>query len=188
LSSNPIYVRGREAPARARPPAVLARLPLFDRRSTFGWLKEHDPMSESVIEAVQMVTGMALRVRYALADGARAGQYAGAAVETEHGVAGYDRVSFTVRAEQPMRVSVQLRTQPVNAAPDRWQRSIYVDTADRPVTVLLDDMRPTSPVGPRHPRFADVRALMVIVDTTNSKPGASGRIWLREVRLEGPRR
>ena len=30
----------------------------------------------------------------------------------------------------------------------------------------------------------NVRAIMFIVDTTNSKPGASGRIWLKNVRLE----
>jgi hypothetical protein len=43
------------------------------------------------------------------------------------------------------------------------------------------------PVGVTHtPRAVrnNVRAVMFIVDTTNSKPGASGRIWIKNVRLE----
>jgi len=43
------------------------------------------------------------------------------------------------------------------------------------------------PVGVTHtPRATaeNIRAIMFIVDTTNSKPGASGRIWLKNVRLE----
>jgi hypothetical protein len=43
------------------------------------------------------------------------------------------------------------------------------------------------PVGVTHtPRAIPeaIRAVMLIVDTTNSKPGASGRIWIKNVRLE----
>ena len=83
-----------------------------------------------------------------------------------------------------MRLSIQVRADVPNAPPERWQRSIYVDATERDQSVSFADMRP---VGVTHtPRAVtkNVRAIMFIVDTTNSKPGASGRIWLKNVRLE----
>jgi hypothetical protein len=83
-----------------------------------------------------------------------------------------------------MRVSVQARAEVKNAPPERWQRSIYVDADDRERTVLFNDM---TPVGKTHAAtvpLADIRSIMFVVDTTNTKPGSSGRLWLRNVRLE----
>jgi hypothetical protein len=127
---------------------------------------------------------MELRLRYGLAGGSPVGQYAGAAVETSHGVADYDRVTFTIRGEHPMRVSIQVRAEVSNAPPERWQRSIYIDATENERSVKFDDMRP---VGVTHTARAiseTIRAVMFIVDTTNSKPGASGRFWIKNVRLE----
>lgn len=187
LTSNPIHV-GASAAAQARPPSrgssSAASLSLFDGRSTAGWTRESDSGSLSTIDTVLMVAGMELRLRYGLTGGSPVGQFAGAAVETSHGVADYDRVAFTIRAEHPMRVSIQVRAEVPNAPPERWQRSIYVDATDNERSVRFDDMRP---VGVTHtPRAVpkDIRAVMFIVDTTNSKPGASGRIWIKNVRLE----
>jgi hypothetical protein len=83
-----------------------------------------------------------------------------------------------------MRVSVQLRANVTGGEPQRWQRSLYVEPDDRERTIFFDDM---TPVGETHSAvapLADVRSLMFIVDTTNAKPGSSGRVWLRNVRLE----
>jgi hypothetical protein len=159
-------------------------LSLFDGHSTAGWARENDVTSVAAIEAVQMVPAMELRLRYGLAGGSVLGQFSGGAVETPHGVGGYDHVAFTIRAEHPMRISIQVRAEVQGAPPERWQRSMFIDATDSNRTVSFDDMRP---VGVTHtPRAIpeDVRAIMVIVDTTNSKPGASGRIWLKNVRLE----
>jgi hypothetical protein len=82
-------------------------------------------------------------------------------------------VAFTIRAERPMRISVQLRTER-----DRWQRSVYVEAFNREQTVLFDDLRPAGPTASDKPPLADVRSLLFVVDTTNTKPGASGRIWI----------
>jgi hypothetical protein len=131
-----------------------------------------------------MIAGMELRLRYGLSGGSPVGQYAGAAVGTSHGVADYDQVAFTIRSEHPMRVSIQVRAEVPNAPPERWQRSIYVDATASERSVRFDDMRP---VGVTHTARAnpdDIRAVMFIVDTTNSKPGASGRVWIKNVRLE----
>jgi hypothetical protein len=183
--SNPIYVQAPEAPPPAEKRVPLAmQLSLFDGRSVAGWTRESDPGSLSAIEAVQMTTGTELRLRYGLTGGSPVGQFSGAAVETPRGVREYDRMAFTIRAEHPMRLSIQVRAEVPNAPPERWQRSIYIDGTDRERSVSFDDMRP---VGVTHtPRAVqeNIRAIMFIVDTTNSKPGASGRIWIKNVRLE----
>ena len=184
IISNPVYVRDTPVPQPERHGPAASRLPLFDGHSTAGWSRESDAGSVSAIEAVQMVTGVELRLRYGLTGGSAVGQYSGAAVETTSGVREYDRVAFTIRAEHPMRVSIQVRAEVPNAPPERWQRSIYVDASDSERVVAFADMRP---VGLTHtPRAVpeNIRAIMFIVDTTNSKPGASGRIWIKNVRLE----
>src|SRR5262249_35135179 len=187
LTSNPIHV-GAMAAAQAGPPArglsTVASLSLFDGHSTAGWTRESDSASLSTVDVVQMIAGMELRLRYGLTGGSPVGQYAGAAVETSHGVADYDRVAFTIRGEHPMRVSIQVRAEVANAPPERWQRSIYIDATANERNVRFDDMRP---VGVTHTLRAipkAIRAVMFIVDTTNSKPGASGRVWIKNVRLE----
>lgn len=187
LTSNAIHV-GATSTAQARSPArgpsTGSTLSLFDGHSTAGWTRESDSGSLSTIDVVQMIAGIELRLRYGLTGGSPVGQYAGAAVETSHGVGDYDRVAFTIRGEHPMRVSIQVRAEVANAPPERWQRSIYVDATENERSVRFDDMRP---VGVTHtPRaiLEAIRAVMFIVDTTNSKPGASGRIWIKNVRLE----
>lgn len=111
------------------------------------------------------------------------GQFAGVVVNTPHGVAMYDRVRFTTRAERPMRVSVQLRAR-AGTALERWQRSVYVEPVDRDRVVRFNDMTPVGEANPAHPLLADIGSVMFVVDTTNTKPGASGRIWLSSVTLE----
>lgn len=187
LTGNPIYLRdGRAEPARAIPTPPTARQPLFDGRTEAGWSTESDASSLAAIEAIQMVAGVELRLRYGLAGGARADQYASAAVETARGISPYDRVALTIRGERPMRLSVQARAEFADAPSERWQRSIYVDASDREHTIFFDDMRPTGSTRTPHPPPADVRALLFVVETTNNKPGSSGRIWMRNVRLARP--
>ena len=52
-------------------------------------------------------------------------------------VADYDRLTFTARADRPMRISVQLRTLDAGRTLRRWQRSVYLDTVDQEHTGLL---------------------------------------------------
>jgi hypothetical protein len=186
ITSNPIYLRDPTAPAtvvRARPNATRAT-PLFDGRTTAGWSTEADQASLAALEVAQRLEGSELRLRYGLSGAPDTGQFAGAAVETPKGAAPHDRISFIVRAEHPMRLSVQLRANMAGGEPQRWQRSIYVEPNDRDRTIFFDDM---TPVGETHSSAAplvDVRSVMIVIDTTNTKPGSSGRVWLRDVRLE----
>jgi hypothetical protein len=129
------------------------------------------------------VAGNRIRLRYGLAGGAAVGQYAAAAVATPRGVDAANGVAFVVRAEEPMRISVQVRAEVAGSAPERWERSVYVDATDAERVVRFDQMKPVGVTHTQTPPPAGVRAIMFVVDTTNSKPGTSGRLWLGDVRL-----
>ncbi len=72
-----------------------------------------------------------------------------------------------------MRVSVQLRSDT-----GRWQRSIYVDTVNQERTVYFDDLMPAGITGSDKPPLSEIRNILFVVDSTNTKTGASGRIWI----------
>ena len=185
VSSNPIYVRAPHDPEReATPPLPGSSQPVFDGKSGAGWRVEHDENSRAAVEAAAIGDSAVLRFRYALAGGAAAGQFVCLAYDTPNGAAPDDRLAFTVRAEHPMRISIQLRVP--GSGPDggeRWQRSVYVDTLDRERTVSFDDLTPIGSARPR-PALADVRSVLFVIDTTNAKPGASGRFWIKRALLQ----
>jgi hypothetical protein len=184
ITSNPIHVQVMAAPVPRSLPPASGHADLFDGRSTAGWTTEADPSSLSAIEAVSGVRGPELRVRYGLSGGEDAGQFAGVAVAVPNGIFDYDRVSFAIRGERPMRLSLQARAPAGNMQPERWQRSIYVDAAETERTVMFADMRRVGAARTLQPSPNDVRDILFIVDTTNTAPGQSGRIWLSRVRLE----
>ena len=182
LMSNPIYVRDAGAPAQlAARPAAAATQVIFDGRSVAGWRVEYDPTSLAAVDPAPRVGGTELRFRFGLAGGSLVGQVAALVLDRPLGVAASDRVAFTMRAEQPMRVSVQLRTG--DRESDRWARSVYVDSSDQEHTVYFDDMMPVGQTRTFKPALAAVRSLLFVVDTTNTKPGASGRIWIKSAAL-----
>jgi hypothetical protein len=183
VRSNAIYVRGeRPAPsAAARPPATVGQ-PVFDGRSTTGWRVEHDPTSLAAVDAAPNVAGTEIRFRYGLAGGSPAGQVAALVFDTPGGLAASRRLSLTVRAEHPMRVSVQLRGG--KGEVERWQRSVYVETSDQERTIDFDDLTPVGETGTPGPPLAGIRSILLVVDGTNTKPGASGRIWIKKAALE----
>jgi hypothetical protein len=183
LISNPIYVRDAGAPAQlpVRPAAVTSQV-IFDGRSVAGWRVESDPTSLAAVDPASSPGGTELRFRFGLAGGSLVGQVAALALDRPLGVPASDRVAFTMRAEQPMRISVQLRTGDRDS--DRWARSVYIDSSDQEHTVYFDDMMPVGQTRTFKPALAAVRSLLFVVDTTNTKPGASGRIWIKSAALK----
>src|SRR5215467_1279211 len=184
IISNPIYVRvppAIELPIPTPSPTPETSLALFEGSSLTGWTVAQDPTSLSSVEVEN--TGItkepALRWRFGLSSGAAAAQFAALIADLPHGVTASDRVAFTIRADRPMRVSVQLRTEH-----DRWQRSVYVEAFNREGTVLFDDMLPAGPTATVKPPLTDVRSLLFVVDTTNTKPGTSGLIWITDPVLQ----
>jgi hypothetical protein len=93
----------------------------------------------------------------------------------------YDRLVFTANADKPMRLSVQLRV-PGGQEGERWQRSVYVDTMPRDITVFFNDMRPAGPARGERPALEAVDSVLFVVDTTNTALGSSGRVWIDNVR------
>jgi hypothetical protein len=184
ILSNPIYVRGPEARASpARQPATVTH-PLVEGRPGDAWRFETDPTSLAALDVVATPTGTELRLRYGLSGGTRGGQFAALAVNTPGGLAAFDRLAFTTRAEHPMRISVQIRVAVKPTEDERWQRSVYIDTEDGERTVFLDDFTPISDTRTYRPPLADAHSIVFAIDMTNTKPGASGRLWIRNVVLQ----
>ena len=174
---------GERPPARA--PATVSE-PIFDGRTAAGWRTEHDPTSLAAVEAAPTFGGFDLRFRYGLAGGDSSGRVAALVVDTPRGTAPNDRLTVTIRADRPMRISVQLRMGDDQGAAsrERWQRSLYVDTSDQERTIHFDDLTPVGETHTFRPVFAAIRSLLFVVDATNTKPGESGRIWIKRAELQ----
>ena len=134
IVSNPIYV-GVTQPA-AEPEdrveagrgasAGLGETATLFPAQPFGWTIEHDSASRGHLD----VDGGEMRFRFALGpDAASRPRVAIAAPPTP--LASSDHVTLSMRADRPMRVSVQLRTGADGTREERWQRSVYVDERRR---------------------------------------------------------
>jgi hypothetical protein len=181
ITSNPIYVRAADTPAPtpSRPSATGSTM-LFDGRSTAAWHIESDATSLGAFDvAPSIASPQVLRMRFGLASAPATNQFVALAVDAPNGVAPNDRIGFTARADRPMRLSVQLRT-----ARSRWVRSVYVDTFNQPHTIFFDDFRPAEAEGAEAVPLRDVKSVLFVVDTTNTKPGMSGRVWITEPVLQ----
>jgi len=194
ITSNPIFLRG-SAPAASA--AAVPRDPakdrnaapkiaaLFDGRTITRWNTETDPSSLAALDVAPRVDlGSELRLRYGLSGGPNVGQFSGATVEAPANPGAFERIAFTARADHPMRISVQVRAAAPGASPERWQRSVYLDAQERDIAVVFDDMTAVGQAHATHVPREGLMNIMFIVDTTNTKPGASGRVWLRNPRLE----
>lgn len=198
--ANPIYVRAatsagaqdrddarpttrRDGVSAAGTSAVQSVRSLFDGRTLAGWSPEYDSTSGALVDLVPLVNGARVRLRYGLAGGGAVGQYSAAAVSTESGVGGATGLSVSLRADVPIRISVQVRAEVAGAAPERWQRSVYVDVQEAERIIRFADMRPVGETHTPTPPPDSVRTIMFVLDTTNSAPGASGQLWIGNPRL-----
>ena len=187
IRSNPIYVRSAEPAGKpAARPLATAATAIFEGRSAEGWRVEHDPASLAAVEAAPIAGGSELRFRYGLAGGTPAGQVAALAFDTPRGVAAYDRLTFAIRAEHPMRISVQLRMGDDQgpSSRERWKRTVYADLTAQEHTIYFDDLMPVGDTHTPAPNFSGVRSILFVVDATNTKMGDSARIWLKRAALE----
>jgi len=187
IRSNAIYVRNADGGGRlpSRAPATVSE-PMFDGRTATGWRTEHDPASVVSVQAAQTSGGAELSFRYSLADGVSPGRVAALAFNTPGGIAPNDRLTLTIRAANPMRLSVQLRMgdDQGGASSERWQRSLYVDTSDRERTIHFDDLMPVGETHTFRPVFPSIRTVLLVVDATNTRPGDSGEIWIKRAELQ----
>lgn len=184
--SNPIWTGPGTSAVEATlaaPVTVSSRRPLFDGKSAAGWGTETDQTSLAALDVAQTTTGAELRLRFGLSGGSAINQFAALVVETPGGLGTFDHLTFSARAERPMRISMQARAAREGADPDRWQRSIYLDEETREHIVRFSEMRPiATPLGATPPP-ATVYSLVFVVELTNNKPGSSGRLWLSSAEL-----
>jgi hypothetical protein len=153
---------------------------LFDGRNADGWRIETDGTSLGAVDVAAPSTPMVgLRLRFGLASAPAVNQFVALTTDTPKGIAPNDRITFAARSEHPMRLSVQLWTERT-----RWARSVYVDIFNQTHTVFFDDFRPVETSAPGAVPVGDVKAVLFVVDTTNTKPGTSGRIWITEPQLQ----
>jgi hypothetical protein len=185
ITSNAIYVGAAESapkvPLRSPPSRVQ---PLLGGPAPANWRVEHDPTSLAAVDLPATTSASAadangVRLRFGLSGGAAAGQFAALVVDLAGGLAQNDRIAFTVRAEQPMRLSVQLRSDR-----GRWHRSVYVDTSNQERTVYFDDLTPAGLTETGKPPRAEIRSILFVIDSTNTKPGTSGRVWITSPALQ----
>jgi hypothetical protein len=187
IRSNPIYVRGfdtrvADAPGvetrslEARPTETRIGL---DGSNASQWGVEHDPQSVGAFEVVAGPGGPELRFRFGLASGPSVGQYVSLVLTLPGGVQAYDAIRFTIRGERPMRIALQIR----DTTADRWQRSVYLEAASHERSVAFDDFVPVGSTHAPKAAKADIRFVMFVVETTNTKPGTSGTIWIDDPRL-----
>lgn len=175
VMSNPIYLglTFPPAPPRVEPPAPVAHS-LFDGRTASGWRVESDPTSVAALDVAPATGGGELRMRYGLSGGTPTGQYVALAVGTPTGEP-YDRLTFSARSERPLRLDLQLR----GRSGARWHRSVYVEQSNRDCVIEVADMVPVGPAPSPRPVLADVRDVLFVIDTTHTKPGSSGRLWIK---------
>jgi hypothetical protein len=66
----------------------------------------------------------------------------------------------------------------------RWQRSVYLDASPRDITVTFADMRVAATAERRQFDPARIESLLLVVDTTNARPGDGGAVWVEGLRTE----
>lgn len=184
LVSNAIYVRGPDAsaalPGRA-PASTSVPLPIDGEGD--GWRVEQGGGAEGALDRPSTLDGKTLRLRFGLGSPAAASPFVSLAFDTPAGLAPNDRLSFTIRGERPMRISVQLRVPGDGAAGERWGRSVYVGGFDQERTIYFDDLAPIGETATWRPPLDRVRTILFVVDTRNARAGTSGRLWIRNVAL-----
>jgi hypothetical protein len=185
IMSNPIYVRGAEpgglrgGEPDARTPAQVRAVASVFPAKTMGWSVEHDPGSRADLE----VTPSEMRFQYTLAADLLVRPLA-ALVAAPLELLPSDRLSFTIAADRPMRVSVQLRTGVDGSPAERWQRSVYVDTVERNRTVFFDEFTPVGATRSPRPPLAEMPSVLFVIDTVNTRSGASGQLRIKSVALQ----
>ena len=181
LVSNPIYV-GRTGDQPASPPRPRPRQfgALYENGPALGWTLEKNPASEAAIDVVGTLGGTQLLLRYALSGAPSDNPYVAFVMPATPAIAMYDRVMLTARADRPMRVSMQLRV-PSGSQGERWHRSVYLDQTPRTIQLFFDDFRPRGPTSAPMPLLSNVRSILFVVDTVNTRIGSNGQFWLDDI-------
>lgn len=188
IVSNPIYV-GRVPPSITTDAGRLQPAPTsptkFDVRYSDGpakgWTIEKSASSLAAFDVVPAAPGTQISFRYALGGTKAASPFTALVMPAGPALPEFDRLMFMGRADRPTRLSVQLRV-PNGPAGERWHRSVYLDTMPKVVTIRFDDLRPRGETSRARPDLSAVQSVLFVVDTVNADIGASGQVWIDDVR------
>jgi hypothetical protein len=160
-----------------RPDSESRSTPAGDRiQLASDWRVEKHPDSAGQVT----VSAGALTLQYQLAPGERRSQFVAAVADLAE--VPLARISFSARAQRPMRVSVQLRFAPEDL---RWGRSIYLDSTEREFSLDVSSWRSADRSGRPVPSGAP-RSLLFVVDLVNARPGDQALFTVRDIRAAGP--
>ncbi len=173
LVTNPVYFLPAAPPtASVAPPTAIVPL-----RGDPGWHVEKDPHSAATMRAASQEVSL----RYTLASGAKASQFAALVADLKGALPAFRQVLFSASATRPSRVSVQLRF-PAGGG-ERWGSSVYLDATAREFGVAVDRMRPLDRQSGPPPDPASASSVLFVVDLTNARPGDANAFTVRDVRL-----
>jgi hypothetical protein len=181
IVSNAIYVGARPSPDTSFRvvPVISESAAIYTDGSASDWRIEKSVRSEGSIGVVRSIDGTQLIFRYGLGGTLSESPYVAAVVEAGSSLARFSGVMLTANAMNPMRLRVQLRAP--GEGDRRWGRSIYLDEMRRTLTIKFDELSPLGSVTGL-PKLDEIRDLLFVVDTVNTKQGASGQVWLDEIR------
>jgi len=165
LISNPIYFLPR-----SKPPVGSDMSASGDPIDPAAWKVEKDPGSSAVL-----IAGPPPVLQFSLQGGERHSQFVALSAPVSNRTLRF--VRLRLRADRPMRVSLQLR----RADGERWRRSVYVDPAARDLVVPLTGLTAVEGRDPIDP--SAVASLLLVIDLVNALPGASGKLTVERVAL-----
>ncbi|MSO36493.1 MAG: hypothetical protein EXQ54_08705 [Acidobacteria bacterium] len=184
LLSNPIYVGLPRVLAATGDDGVTPRSRIPARTTQVTAEKGVGDVSELVAARIadarerRLTDEPPIGWRFALANGMASGQFAALQLPVAGSLAVFDRVRFTVKSASPVRAWVQLRA---GAETERWGRTFYADTRERVVDLPLRSFLPIGATSTTAPALDRIDSLLLVVDTLNNRPGATGSMTIAEV-------
>jgi hypothetical protein len=175
LMSNPIYVRGPRSDTTVSRPAPGAEVVLFNGKSSEGWRVE----AVAPAAGTMALTSEVIELHYTSPSGRAAGSVALLAESAE--VPRSDRLTLSIRADRPMRPSVQLRMNRPGYPAERWQRTIYVDETLRTYVVYFDELTPVDPERSSSLPLEHMPYVLIAIDP--EKMGKEGRLQITRAAL-----
>jgi hypothetical protein len=178
--SNPIHAGAGPDVLPGAETAQPTPLRLIPVPTSGEWEIEKDASSFGDVALDQQAT----RFSFALGPGLPVGQFAALASTLTASLSqeGFDRVQFSIRADRPMRVSVQVRLPGAGDA-RRWRQSVYADQTPRTVVLSLQDFLPVGAATTQRPIVAHIHSVLFVVDTLNTPTATKGTFWLSDVAL-----
>jgi hypothetical protein len=136
------------------------------------WRIEKEPSSSGELET----TSAGATLTYGLGQDRQNSPFV--ALATDLRGESFSAIEAALSSSRPTRVSIQGRADGTG----RWGSSVFVDSSNRLVRIPLSALRSMEHGGPIPPSTS-LTSILIVIDSTNTPPGASGRLTVRSLRL-----